>query len=294
MKSIVVLSGKGGVGKSSISASLAVSFSKDKKIICADCDVDASNLSLLFSLYEKDYENWSPLSTNQIAAIDKYKCIKCKKCIDTCYFDAIFSRNGYPSVNEFGCEGCCACEMICPAKAISMKNIDNAFIGHAKSGHGFYIVSAQLLPGFSGSGKVVSRVRQKSEAIGKNADYMLIDAAAGTGCPVIASVAGNDFALLVTEPTPSGLSDLKKALKVVDHFKINKGLIINKYDLNQDYAEKIENFAKDKNINILKRINFDKNIISAMNKMIPVIDFDKKYEKVFMDIKNKIMLEIKK
>jgi MinD superfamily P-loop ATPase len=292
MKSIVILSGKGGVGKSSITASLAVAFSKDKKIVCADCDVDASNLSLLFSLSTDKYVEWKPLSTNQIAIVDEDKCISCGKCINTCYFNALKFKENIPKINKFGCEGCGACELICPANAISLQDIENAYIGYAKTNHGFSIASAQLLPGNSGSGKVVSEVRKKANEISKNADLIIIDAAAGIGCPVIASVTSNDYAIIVTEPTPSGFSDMKKALDIVNHFGIKRGIIINKFDLNQKYSDKIESFVEKNNIKVLAKIPFDKSFVKAMTEMIPIIDYDINYTKIFNNIKKKIQIEI--
>jgi len=288
MKSIIVLSGKGGVGKSSIAASLAVAFSKEKNIVCADCDVDASNLSLLFGLTTDKYVEWKPLSTNQTVEVDEKKCIGCRKCVDSCYFRALSFVKNKSRVNEFGCEGCGVCELVCPTKAIKLVDIDNAFIGSAKTDRGFFIASAQLEPGNSGSGKVVFEVKKKAKEIEPNADLMIIDAAAGIGCPVIASVTGNDYAVLVTEPTPSGYSDMLRALEIVDHFKIKKGIIINKYDINEEFSEKIEEFAKEKNIKIIAKIPFDKAFVKAMTEMVPITDYDKKYENVFEEIKQKI------
>ncbi len=292
MKSIVVLSGKGGVGKSSISASLAVALSKDKKIVCADCDVDASNLSLLFGLTEKEYAQWVPLSTNQVAIIDKEKCTSCGKCVDSCYFNALKFKDGVPVVSKFGCEGCGVCELVCPAKAITLEDINNANIGHAKTKYGFSVASAQLAPGNSGSGKVVAEVKKKAEEIEPSADILLVDSAAGIGCPVIASVTGANYAIIVTEPTPSGFSDLKKALAIINHFRVKKGLIINKFDLNQEYTDKISSFAKDNDIKIIKKIPFDKDFVYAMTKMIPLIEYNTLYEDLFQDIKKTVLEEL--
>jgi MinD superfamily P-loop ATPase len=249
-------------------------------------------LSLLFALSEDKYEEWIPLSTNQIAIVDKEKCISCGQCINTCYFRALEFKNNIPTIDEFGCEGCGACELICPANAIKLKDINNAHIGYAKTKYGFSIASAQLEPGNSGSGKVVAEVKKKAKEINLEADMLIIDSSAGIGCPVIASVTGNDYAIIVTEPTPSGFSDLKKALKVVDHFKIKKGIIINKFDLNNEFTEKICSFAEENQIKILKKIPFDKEFVHAMTKMIPIIDYQKKYEVLFDDIKNKVITEV--
>jgi MinD superfamily P-loop ATPase len=294
MKSIVILSGKGGVGKSSIAASLALEISKSNKIVCADCDVDASNLSLLFGLNTSKYAEWIPLSTNQTAVVDKDKCIGCKLCIESCYFNALSWKNEKPELNKYGCEGCGVCELVCPAKAIKLRNIDNAFIGYAKTNKGFFISSAQLEPGNSGSGKVVFEVKKKAKQLLPDADYMIIDAAAGIGCPVIASVTGNDYALLVTEPTPSGYSDMLRALEIVKHFKIKRGIIINKFDLNTKFSEMIEAFAKENNIVIIAKIPFDRSFVDAMTNMLPIIEYNKKYEKVFEDIIQKIMVGLEK
>lgn len=292
MKSLVVLSGKGGVGKSSIISSLAVVLSYDKKIICADCDVDASNLSLLFGLSESDYSSWSPLSTNQVAVIDKQTCISCGKCVDICYFDALKLDNDFPVVGKFSCEGCGACEIVCPVSAIHLQDINNANIGFAKTEFGFNVVSAQLLPGNSGSGKVVSQVKSKAVNLCSDADILLIDSAAGVGCPVISSVNGADFAILVTEPSPSGFSDLKKALDILNHFNIRAGLIINKFDLNSEYDDKISSFAKDNDISILKKIPFDKKFVDSMTEMCPLVKFDPSYESLFLDIKESILSKL--
>ncbi|MGM5482976.1 MAG: ATP-binding protein [Nanobdellota archaeon] len=291
-KSVAVLSGKGGVGKSSISASLAVLIKKEKDIVCADCDVDASNLSLLFSLETKDYSEWEPLSTNKKAQINPKECNNCKRCIDACYFDAIGVKESKPEIKETGCEGCGACQLVCPKNAIELKKIDNAHIGLSQTKQGIKICSAQLNPGSSGSGKVVSKVKEKALASQKSPELMLIDSAAGIGCPVIASITGSDYALIVTEPSPSGFSDMKRALEIVEHFNINKGIIINKADINKEYSSKIEEFALENNIEIIEKIPFDKEFVQSMVKMTPLVELKKEYEKTFQKIKDKVFLKI--
>ena len=290
MKIITILSGKGGVGKSSISASLAVSFSKDKKIICADCDVDASNLSLV--LGADKYTNWEDISTNEKAVFDLDKCNSCKKCFTECHFNAIEWVNNKPGLKEFSCEGCGMCELVCPQNAISMKKENNAKIGYANTKYGFEVVSAQLNPGESGSGKVVFEVKKKARERGFDAEVMFIDSAAGIGCPVIASVAGSDYAILVTEPTPSGFFDMKKALEVITHFKIPAGIIINKFDLNLNQTAKIEEFAKINKLDIIEKIPFDKQFAKALTEMVPIIKYDETYRSMFDNIKFKLLKKI--
>ncbi len=283
MKQITILSGKGGVGKSSITASLAIALSKKRNIICADCDVDASNLALVFGMDTDDFKMWKSISTNQKARFDPKKCVSCGKCASECYFDAIDwdDAKKIPVFKEFGCEGCGVCEMICPSKAIELYDVSNARIGYGKTKYGFMVVSGQLEMGESGSGKVVSRVKELALEVSENADVMLVDAAAGIGCPVIASVAGSDYVIGVCEPTPSGFSDLKRALSVVNHFKIPYGIVINKFDLNPEYTRKIEEFAKKKGIRILSKLGYDKCFMDALVNLVPVIEFKPAYKGFF-------------
>lgn len=282
MKIINVLSGKGGVGKSSICASLALTLSKDKKIICADCDVDASNLSLVFGAVKQ--KEWTDLSTNEKAVFDLKKCISCKDCVDECYFNAIGWKDNKPYLKEFSCEGCGVCKLVCTKNAISMKKINNAKMGYVNTKYGFKVVSAQLNIGESGSGKVVFEVRKKANELGKDADLMIIDSAAGIGCPVIASITGSDYVIAVTEPTPSGFSDMKRALEVVNHFKIPHGIIINKYDINLENLKKIEKFSKKNNIKILAKIPYDKSFVDALVNLEPIVIYNKKFKSLFEEI----------
>ncbi len=286
MKQITILSGKGGVGKSSITASLAIALSKKRNIICADCDVDASNLALVFGMDTDDFNVWKSISTNQKARFDPKKCVSCGKCASECYFDAIDwdDAKKIPVFREFGCEGCGVCEMICPSKAIELYDVSNARIGYGKTKYGFMVVTGQLEMGESGSGKVVSRVKELALEISENADVMLVDAAAGIGCPVIASVAGSDYVIGVCEPTPSGFSDLKRALSVVNHFNIPYGIVINKFDLNPEYTQKIEEFAKKKGVRVLSKLGYDKCFMDALVNLVPVIEFKPAYTELFEGI----------
>ena len=289
MKTIVILSGKGGVGKSSITASLAVALSKDKKIICADCDVDASNLAIVLGAKEDDYDEWKPISTNQKVSFDLDKCNSCKKCFDSCHFNAIGWKDDKPYLKEFSCEGCGVCELICPENAITPVIIKNAKLGYAKTKYGFTVVSAQLGIGESGSGKVVSEVKKKAMNLAGDSEILLVDSAAGIGCPVIASVTGSDYAVIVTEPTPSGFSDMKRAIEIVDHFRIPYGIVINKFDINLDYTKKIESMASDGNVKILSKIPYDKKFVEALVNLKPIILYDNKFEKIFNEIAKEII-----
>jgi MinD superfamily P-loop ATPase len=299
MKTITILSGKGGTGKTTLSSNLAVVLSKTKKIITADCDSDAPNLGLALGIIEKDFKDMQEVQTNEKAILDEKKCIGCKKCLNICNFGAIKWNNekNKPFFNSLLCEGCGTCQLVCPTNAIKLIKVNNGKIGHAKTKYNFNLVSGQLNIGSTGSGKVVSLIKKKAEELAKkdSIELMLVDSAAGVGCPVIASIQGSDYIIAVTEPTPSALSDLKRALRTVDHFRIPYGIVINKWDLNKNFTIKIENFMKKYKIPILGKIPYDKKFVEALVKMKPVIEINPEYEKIFTDIirniKNQDLIE---
>lgn len=288
---ITVFSGKGGTGKSTISSSLAVMLAKNKKIITVDCDVDAPDLGLCMGISDKDYE-WKPLQTGQKAELDESKCTHCQKCKNICRFGAIGwdEKKNQPIFNRMLCEGCRACELICPEKAIHLIDVENGRIGHAKTSYGFPLVTGQLKMGESGSGKIVLFIKTKAEQIAhkEKMEIMLVDSAAGIGCPVIASINGSDFVIAVTEPTPSALSDMKKGLQVVEHFRIPYGIIINKWDINKDFSSEVEKFAKENSIPILGKIPYDKEFVNSLVNLTPAVKWNKKFEPVFEEIIKKL------
>ena len=288
MKKITILSGKGGVGKSTIAASLAITLSKKYKVIAADCDVDASNLGLVLGV--KELNEKRKISTNEWPEFDLGKCNSCKKCYNNCYFKAINWIKNKPELKPFGCEGCGVCAIVCPTQAIELRSVDNAKIGTALTKYGLKIVSAQLGIGQSGSGKVVTEVRKLAEK--NNAEIMLIDAAAGIGCPVIASVTGVDFVIMVTEPTPSAFEDMKRALQLVRHFNIPNGIVINKYDVNIKKTMEIEKFSQNNNVPILAKLPYDKKFVDALVNMKPIIIYDKKYSSLFRQIADKVISKV--
>jgi len=292
MRTITILSGKGGVGKSSITASLAILLAKEtkEKIVAADCDVDASNLALVLGV--KDLKNKREISTNEKAFVNE-KAKNCRNIVDNCTFSAISwnKKKNLPEINEYLCEGCGTCKLLCP-EGIELKKVNNASLEKKKTNYSFQLVFGQLKMGESGSGKVVSEVKKLAET--KNADTIVIDSAAGIGCPVIASVQGSDYVVAVTEPTPSALSDLKRALQIVKHFKIPHGIIINKYDLNPEFTKKIESFMKEDNIPLLGKIPYDKTFVEALVNLTPIIIYNKKFEQSFQEILNQINKEVKK
>ena len=265
-KRIVIASGKGGVGKSMLASALAMLFAQNKKVVAVDCDADAPNLAIWLGGLEK-WDKILPVSTLAKPEIDYKKCSRCGLCIKNCRFNALQMVNGKPKLNPFLCEGCGACEAICPEKAIKLKPVQNGEIRIKELKHGFPLVSGNLFPGETGSGKVVAEIKKEAEKF-KN-DLMVIDSAPGTGCPVIASLLGTDFAILVTEPTLSGFADLKRVLEVVNHFQIPFGIVVNKWDINSELSQKIRSFAKNK---FLGKISYDKKIFQAVSNLTPIME----------------------
>jgi len=292
MKIITILSGKGGTGKTTTSSNLAVLLAREKKIVAADCDADAPNLALALGINEEDFSSWEEVETNEKAVLNEKKCDKCKRCFNTCNFGAIKwdEKENKPIFNSLLCEGCGACQLVCPNHAIKLVRIKNGRIGQIKTKYGFELVSGQLKVGTTGSGKVVSLIKEKAEKLAKKnkAETILLDSAAGVGCPVIASIQGSDFIIAVTEPTPSALNDLKRALKTVETFRIPYGIVINKWDLNKDFSKKIKDFAEKYKIPILGKIPYDKKFVNALVNMKPIVKSDPKYEIIFNNILKKI------
>lgn len=284
MKTLTIVSGKGGVGKSSITASLSVLLSREREIIAADCDVDASNLALILGV--RELEDREEISTNEKAFFDPEKCTSCGKCRNVCAFSAIEwdHEKNQPKINEYLCEGCGTCELVCPEGAFTLKEVKNAIIGQSETDYGFPIVSGQLNMGESGSGKVVTEVKNRAEERGSDKELMVVDSAAGIGCPVIASVRGSDYVLAVTEPSPSGLSDLKRVLQVGNHFGIEAGIVINKWDINEEFSGEIERFAEENEIPVLGKIPYDRRFVDSLVSLKPVLIDNKEYEKLFTEI----------
>jgi MinD superfamily P-loop ATPase len=283
---LAIASGKGGVGKSMLSSSLALLFSQKNKIIALDCDVDAPNLHLWLGGIKK-WDKIEKITTNEIPKINNNKCNLCKKCIKICQFKALSEENKKIKLNTFFCEGCAACEVICPQKAISMEKIYNADIRTKKNLKNFPLISAQLYPGQTGSGKIVDEIKNKAEDF--DWQLMVLDAPAGIGCPVIAALNGIDFCLLVTEPTPSGLADLKRVLYIVDHFKINYAVVINKWDINPKLSKKI---IKEFNSKILGKISYDQKIFSSIVNLKPIVKTNLKAKDEIITIYNQLVKQL--
>ena len=268
MKEIVILSGKGGTGKTSISAAFAT---MQQNTVMADCDVDAANLYLI--LQPKNYKEETYISGN-VAVIDYDTCIACGECATYCRFDAISVENQIVEISATACEGCQLCARICPVNAISMLPSDNSrwYIGTYRNGT---VVHARLAPGEENSGRLVSVVRDQARKVAEEnkQSVVLLDGPPGTGCPVISSLTGTSKAVLVTEPTKSGFHDLKRIVDLVLSFKVKPFVIINKYDVNTTLSNDIENWCIANDLKLLARLPFDVKVVEAMIQCKSIVEY---------------------
>jgi len=270
MKEIVVISGKGGTGKTSITASFAYLGGKD--IVVADCDVDAADMHLLM---KPDFAKSEYFYSGEIAIINQDICTACGKCADVCRFDAIPVINNQYIVQPLDCEGCGYCARICPEEAIKMEvqNVGRWYISNTRVGN--ILVHAKLGIGAENSGKLVAKVKNEAKQIAKenNKDFIIIDGSPGIGCPVVSSLSGANFVVLVTEPTVSGLHDLKRVYELVKKFNIKAGCIINKSDLNTQVSKEIEEFLKKENIIHFSNLPYDEAFTNAMTNGQTIVEY---------------------
>ena len=265
MKQLTVLSGKGGTGKTTITASFAVLA---KNAVVADCDVDAPDLHMLLN---PEIIKTQEFKGSKLAVIDKTKCVECGLCREKCRFDAIAEDF---TVDPISCEGCGVCTIICPVNAIKLTERISGHAYVSKTKYGF-MAHALLSPSESNSGKLVTLVRQNAKILAEkeNSDLIIIDGPPGIGCPVIASVTGIDAGLVVTEPTMSGIHDLERALQLLKHFNVQPFVCVNMYDINKDNAEKIVGFCEENGIKAVGRITFNPIITEAMVNGKPIVEY---------------------
>ena len=256
MKQLTVISGKGGTGKTTIAAAFA---SLAKNAVFADCDVDAADLYLILNPEIKDTIEFSGM---KIAVKDHEECIGCGECLERCRFDAIDEK--YNIING-RCEGCGVCEFVCPVDAIRLVDRKSGFAYKSKTRFG-PMAHAVLNTAEEASGKLVNLVRNHARLMAdkNNNDLIIIDGPPGIGCPVISAITGVDMVLIVTEPTLSGIHDMERILGVAGHFDIAAAVCINKEDINQENAKKIEEYCKIKNIPVVGKLPYDNAATSAM------------------------------
>jgi len=265
MKQLTVLSGKGGTGKTTITASLAVLA---KNAVVADCDVDAPDLHLLL---HPSVVKTQEFKGSKLAVIDKSKCIECGLCREKCRFDAITENF---EVDPIACEGCGVCTIVCPVSAITLTERISGHAYVSKTKYGF-MAHAMLSPGEANSGKLATLVRQNAKILAEkeHRDLIIIDGPPGIGCPVIASVTGIDAGLVITEPTMSGIHDFERALQLLKHFNVTPFVCVNMYDINKDNAEKIVSFCRENDIEVVGKIPFNPVVTEAMVNGKPIAEY---------------------
>lgn len=259
---IVVLSGKGGTGKTTVAIALSELMERVTRI---DCDVDAANMQLY---YEGKLIEKRPYMGNLVAFVDEDRCNRCGLCTRYCKFDSIDTGD----VDTMKCEGCGVCAIVCPQKAIELKPIKSAEI-MVREVHNGKLVSSEMEVGSEGSGKLIAKLKKVARDHTKNGETILIDGSPGIGCPVISSITGSDLALMVVEPTKSGLSDYLRVQELCDHFGIRSMVCINKYDINLDISNEIEDYCERRGIDLVGKIPFDDTVLESIESLRPLVSY---------------------
>lgn len=256
---VAVISGKGGSGKSSVSAAL---ISLCDRVVAVDCDVDASNLPLLFP---HEMLKSEAFASGMKIAVDAERCVGCGTCVDNCAFDALaLNEDGVAYTKDFSCEGCGLCVRLCPQQAMAMQPELGSTISTSSFAHGI-MVHGELNPGDDNSGKMIARLREiaDEEMKTENIELQILDGPPGIGCPVLSTVTGVDRVVIVCEPTLSGISDLQRAHQVAGSFCKDIKVIINKCDINKENAARIHRFCEECAIPVVAELPFDRRLVKA-------------------------------
>lgn len=271
MKQLVILSGKGGTGKTSVAAAFAHLASQEMPIVLVDADVDAANLELVLNPIKREEHVFMG---GQVAVIDLDKCTLCGRCFEVCRFEAVVPGEQAYRVDPLACEGCASCLYQCPEEAIHVEEQQAGlwFRSDTRFGPLFH---AHLFAAQENSGKLVTLVKQQGRllALDEDRELLIVDGPPGIGCPVISANAGADLALLVTEPTVSGVHDLERVLGTVRHFRVPALVLINKADVNPQHAVGIEAYCRKEGIALLGRLPYDTVVTEAMVQGQPVTSY---------------------
>jgi len=280
MKQLLILSGKGGTGKTTV-ASAFIKLANAKAF--ADCDVEAPNLHLL---NKEGIKKSEPYYGMKKALINKDKCVSCGICQTNCRFDAIDYNDSY-TVNKYACEGCAVCTLVCPVNAIKMVDSTDGETTIYRGNHLFS--TAELKMGSGNSGKLVTQVKKNLRDNLTNEDLVIIDGSPGIGCPVIASLSGVDMVLIVAEPSLSGISDLERILKTAKIFRTKTAVCVNKYDTNIELTRKIETYTLSLDIAFVGVIPYDKLVTKIINQGRTVVEEDFSVSKAIISIFKKTL-----
>lgn len=286
MKRLLVLSGKGGTGKTTVSSSF-IDFSKAKAV--ADCDVDAPNLHLITKI-EGEPQN-SDFTGAEKAVIDSEKCVSCGACVKNCRFDAIKKCGDTYQVSAYACEGCGVCAYVCPEAAVSMEE-DVAGTLTLYKGQSVFS-TAMLKMGRGNSGKLVTAVKfAMLKEAREDTDLAVVDGSPGIGCPVIASMSGMDLVLIVAEPSVSGKSDLMRLVDTAGAFEMKLAVCVNKWDTNPEKTAEIEAYCKEQGISFAGKIPYDKAVSAAVNSGVSVAQTDCEARDALMQIYKNVRNEL--
>ena len=292
MREIVVISGKGGTGKTSFSASFA--YLEGSNAIVCDCDVDAANMHLLL---DANFNNQNDFYSGELAIIDPDLCTNCGACFDVCRFDAISKGSDFHIVDDISCEGCHYCDKVCPFEAITMQTQKAGDIFTSSIKNNSKMVHAKLGFAAENSGKLVAKVKSEAKtlALKENKNFVITDGSPGIGCPVISSLSGANIVVLVTEATVSGLHDLRRVYELTKTFNLKAVCIINKYDLNQIVTTQIEDFLIKEKVDVIAKVPYDENFTKAMAVAQPIVEFDEDCElsQIIKQTWNKIKNQLK-
>ena len=285
MKQLLILSGKGGTGKTTV-ASAFIKLADAKAF--ADCDVDAPNLHLIMG--QKTEPAKSYYYGLPTAQIDQERCIDCDLCRQHCRFDAITATDGY-RVDPFACEGCGVCEALCPVQAITLKNLVSGdlmrFVDQGK-----IFSTAKLRMGSGTSGMLVSEVKKQLKPVPLDTELVIIDGSPGIGCPVIASITGVDMVLIVTEPSISGISDMERIIYTAAKFGVETLICVNKYDTNLENTDQIEQYCQNNGLHFVGKIPFDSDAVKTINNGQTIVDVDCTSGRAVRNVYQQVMTQL--
>lgn len=266
MKELVVISGKGGTGKTSLTSAFAQL--EGKKTVIADCDVDAANLHIIS---KADFRHSEDFYSGYLASVNKDKCSECGKCIEVCHFDAISDDF---EIDAISCEGCGYCSLVCPEEAITMEDSYSGQLFQSETRFNNTLIHARLAITGENSGKLVSEVKSRAREVAKiqKSEMIIIDGSPGIGCTVIASLSGASMALIVSEPSISGYNDLLRLYELITKFRIQSALLINKSDLNDTYYQKTISFAEKNEIPVVGEIPYNIAFSEALAEELTIIE----------------------